>query len=72
MWTVPTSLIHPKKILFGEKVIQIIETLFVPRLKTEIFSPLFKLKRRINVPISDDVANNVPFLFIARQAIFDS
>ena len=68
----PTSLIHPKKILLCENDIQVIETVFVPRLRVDKSSPLLKSKIFITVPFSDDVAKIVPLLLIEIQAKLDS
>ena len=68
MCTVPISLIHPRNLLFNEKVIQSIETVLVSRLNTPNLSPLIKLKSFIRVPLSDDDANIDELLLIERQA----
>ena len=68
MCTVPKSLIHPRNLLFNEKVIQSIETVLVSRLNTPNLSPLIKLKSFIRVPLSDDDANIDELLLIERQA----
>ena len=53
-------------------MIQFIDTFFVPRLKVVMFSPVGILKILIKVPLSDAVANKVPFLFTDIQASVDS
>ena len=68
MCTVPKSLIHPRNLLFNEKVIQSIETVLVSLLNTPNLSPLIKLKSFIRVPLSDDDANIDELLLIERQA----
>ena len=72
MWIVPTLLLHPINLLFISKDKQFISTFFVPRRNSENFWPSFVVKIRINVPLSDAVANNVPSLLIAIHAILES
>ena len=53
-------------------MIQLISAFFEPLLNSISNFPSFALNKRIRVPLSDAVANKVPFLFILKHAIFDS
>ena len=53
-------------------MIQLISAFFEPLLNSISNFPSFALNKRIRVPLSDAVANKVPFLFILKHAILDS